>query len=156
MAWIIRIDRHEYPGEPARLPGVHKKARGRPHEIGGRLGAIDQEETIRKFRRFDSHLVVEDPQLARGHGRSTVALRGEEISRKLLRQCWSLAAQQGAGKSQHTEPCPVRRQNDRRAFGHRQNPVNDFHHRAANKRQRRPRPSGPVGVASRNQITITP
>ena len=61
-----------------------KHAPGGPDKISGWLCAIDQEEAVGMFRRFDSHLVVEDAQLAGGHRRA-VTPHHEEIGRKLLR-----------------------------------------------------------------------
>ncbi len=86
-AWIVRVDRHEHPGQPARLPGVHENPRGGPHEIGGRLCNVDQEEAVGEFRRFQTHLVIEYTQLPGGRRRRAFVHHDNEIRGKLLRAC---------------------------------------------------------------------
>ena len=92
-ARILRIDLHEDPGETAGLPSFHKCPCGRAHEKGGRLGAVDQEVAVGKFRRLNSHLVAGDAQLARGRD-GPITLDGDEIGGKLLRLRAGAAAEQ--------------------------------------------------------------
>jgi hypothetical protein len=126
-AWIIRIDRHEHPGQPARLPGVHENPRRGPHEIGRWRCPIDQEEAIGKFRRFQSHPVVEHMQLSCRCRRHTIVRHDDKIGGKLPRTCRGDAAEQKPGNNKQAQPVQVRGQDIDRGFGHRRGPLQEIH-----------------------------
>jgi hypothetical protein len=106
-ARVTRIDRNKQLGQPARLPGIHENPLGRPRKIGGAVRSIDQEEAIRKIRRFNTHLVVEDTEFASGRGRRAIEMSGDEIGRKLLRPRRSATTHKNTDEAQQAPPCQV-------------------------------------------------
>jgi hypothetical protein len=82
---------------------IHEQPRSGPYKKGSRLCSLDHKKAIRKFRRFNSHLVAGNAQPARWR-RRTIALQRHEIGGKLLRPRWSVAAEQKACNSEQAQP----------------------------------------------------
>jgi len=61
------------------LPGVHENAFIRSCKISGTAHAVDQEEPVRKLRRFDPDLVVEDTEVRRDRRAVDMSHAGRKI-----------------------------------------------------------------------------
>src|SRR4051812_13870498 len=101
---IVEIERNEQLVQPARLPGIHEDPRTGSHEIGRADRAVDQEEPVRKVRRFDPDLILEDMQLAGRRRRPTGESSANEIGRELLRPRWRSTTDQDADEAERTQP----------------------------------------------------